>query len=160
MKNIPLIIIIALILQGCVSTKINSMQFEKIIYHSSMCFGSCPMLDIEINKNKEVKLKRQLFKIKAEVDSLNSGNFKGKLSNKQMNKMLQVLEASNYENLKFPNVDCCDGVVTTFIIYANGKKTFLKSMMPPIEAEQFINYFKNLALEIQLPKTNEEFEIE
>ena len=33
-------------------------------------------------------------------------------------------------------------------------------MMPPIEAEQFINYFKNLALEIQLPKTNEEFEIE
>ena len=48
-------LIISFILISCASKK-NDNEFEKIIFHTSECFGTCPEYHLEINQKKEVKL--------------------------------------------------------------------------------------------------------
>ena len=52
---------------------------EKLIYHASRCNGSCPEINIEIEKDKKIYVTRQIFKSKSEIDSEQSGTFNGRL---------------------------------------------------------------------------------
>ena len=54
MKKI-LYLIIPFILFSCASKK-NDKGFEKIILHTSKCFGTCPEYHLELNQKKEIKL--------------------------------------------------------------------------------------------------------
>lgn len=89
-----------------------------------------------------------------------SGYFKGVLDVKTYNRLLNSLVKSKYNKLKFPDVTCCDGVVTTIIVYVNNKRTYLKSMTPPDEARELIAFLRKTALETPLPKTENKMELE
>ena len=78
MKKMFYLIIISFILNSCASKK-NNNGFEKIIFHTSKCFGTCPEYHLEINKNKEVKLYVEKAYEKRKIDTLKMGYYKGKL---------------------------------------------------------------------------------
>lgn len=134
--------------------------FEKIIYHSSHCNGTCPQIDLEIDSNRTFLLKLDIWKGKGVTDDHKSGTFKSEIDPKTFFNLFANLIASDYTNLKFPPEFCCDGVVTTLIIYANGKRTMLKSMTPPAKAHQLISFLYNLGINSRIPPTTDEINIE
>jgi hypothetical protein len=140
--------------------KKNKMKFEKLIFHSSRCNGTCPRIDLEIDSSQAILVNREFFITKSETDLSKSGQFKGLLSTEKFNEFLNELALSNYENLEFPNVACCDGVITTLIVYGNGKKKYLKSMTPPKEGSELISFLFKLGTELPLKKTKEAVKLE
>lgn len=134
--------------------------FDKIIFHSGFCFGTCPKIDMEINSSRDMLLNREILIGRGQTDTSKSGGYKGLLEQQKFNELVQAVQSSNYAAFRFPDILCCDGPVITMIIYSNGKRTYLKSMMPPKEAEGLISYLRNLALETVLPKTSEAIKIE
>jgi|SRR5580658_3767292 hypothetical protein len=149
-------------LQAQPTNALNSKKliFEKLIYHSSHCNGSCPGIELQIDSNRNILLRRDIWKKKGIADSHKSGSFKGKLDLATYSDFLAILTRSDYANLKFPQVDCCDAVVTTIVIYANGKRTILKSMTPPQEALALISFLYNLGMQSAVPPTTGEIKID
>jgi hypothetical protein len=160
MKYIASVILMIITLAGCSQSVSNQFKFGKLIYHSSACMGSCPMLNLEIDSDKVIKVNRQFFTERNIPMKTNSGSFKGILNDEKFNEVLAHLESSNYDSLKFPPVDCCDAPIITIIVYCNDKRTYLKSMEPPANANNFISYLDSLTSEIKLPGTSEENKIE
>ena len=68
-------------------------NFDKIIISRSPCFGSCPINDIEINKNGTVNYSG------ADHNSKN-GFFKSKINSNQFDEIEQNLKKTNYLNLE------------------------------------------------------------
>ncbi len=161
--NLKSLFIVALffVCISCVNTKYTVVEgFEKIVFNSTACFGTCPSLYIEVTADKNTKVQRQFFESRGKENTENSGSFEGKMSNYDYRNLMRAINESNYEKLVFPNIDCCDAPIITIIIYANGKKTYLKSMMPPQEASEFIQYLTELTSEIDLPTAINKFEME
>ncbi|MEI9945886.1 MAG: DUF6438 domain-containing protein [Chitinophagaceae bacterium] len=142
------------------SESITKMQFEKIIFHSSRCYGSCPQIDFQVDSTRNIFINRKYFKSKSEEDKSKSGSFKGVLDIDTYNDLLQILEKSDYTNLKFPDITCCDGVITTIIIYSNNKRTYLKSMTPPKESSALIAFLHKLGTESELTKISDAITLE
>ncbi len=68
-------------------------KFDKIIISKSPCFGSCPINDIEINKNGNVNYSGSHYNSK-------NGFFKSKISSNQFNEIELSLKKTNYLNLE------------------------------------------------------------
>ncbi|POS00801.1 hypothetical protein Q361_1211 [Flavobacterium croceum DSM 17960] len=74
--------------------KVNEkVDFDKIIISKSPCFGSCPINDIEINKNGEI------YYYGAFYNSQN-GYFKSKIKASEFNEIEKSLKKVNFSNLK------------------------------------------------------------
>ena len=68
-------------------------DFDKIIISKSPCFGSCPINDIEINKNGNVNYSGSHYNSK-------NGFFKSKISTNQFKEIELSFKKTNYLNLK------------------------------------------------------------
>ena len=136
------------------------LTVEKIIYHSSHCNGTCPQIDLEIDSNGNIFLKREFWKGKGVTDKHRSGNIEGKIGPKTYFNLVANLIASDFTSLKFPPIFCCDGIITTIIIYANGKRTILKSMTPPEKARKLISALYDIGTHVDIPPTTKEIKLE
>ena len=96
MKKMFYLIIISFILNSCASKK-NNNGFEKIIFHTSKCFGTCPEYHLEINKNKEVKLYVEKAYEKRKIDTLKMGYYKGKLDDKTYMEFIDLIKKIDLE---------------------------------------------------------------
>lgn len=112
---------------------------------------------MEIDSDLTVLLSRDILD---EMDKTPSGNFKGKIDLSTYGKLLNILASSNYKALKFPPIFCCDGGLTTIIIYSEGKRTKLSSMFPPRTADKLITFLYHLAMNLNLPPTTDEIKLE
>jgi len=153
-----LFIVFAFILIGCNS---DNPSFDKVIFHTSMCFGNCPVYHLELDKNKNVKLYTELTYGKNwEVDSSKMGYFEGLVSETTFEKLSFIIKTIGIDTLHFNNVLCCDGSVYTIIVYHNGKRKFLQSMTPPIKARELIMNLYEVCRKSNLKRTNKKFKIE
>ena len=139
--------------------KSNEINLTKLIYHSSRCYGPCPTIDMEIDSNRHIYVTRQRFHFKEPIDS-GSGYFAGILPQEKFDSVIHLLKACDYNNLTFPDVNCCDGVITTLIIYSNGQRKYLRSMTPPQKAGKLISYLHEIGLNEPLAKTDKEIKLE
>jgi len=142
------------------SKPVDEFQVTKVIYHLGRCNGMCPSMDLEIDSNKAVYVNREFYKTKSEVDSANSGRFKGKLTAEQDKNLIEVLKKSNLDSLEFAPVGITDVSETTIIIYYNGKRKYLKSVRPPAEANDLITLLKSIGNDKGLERTTEAKELE
>ena len=142
--------------------KDKSIIFEKIVYHTTNCFGSCPIIDMEIDSNRNVYLKGEFYKdgLGFEIDSIRSGQFAGKLNDTLYNELIDILQTCNLKTLVFREALCCDAPITTLIIYYNGQRKYFKSMFPPTIADELIIFLYFVNEKADLTKTNEERIIE
>ena len=137
-----------------------ALVLERVIYHAGPCNGICPTIDMIIDSNRDVYVRRRLWTAKGEPDKAHSGNFKGKIDRHTYFNLFAELASSHYAGLQFPVDFCCDASIKTIIVYANGKRTKLSSMTPPKDALKMIAFLQDLALRLQLPPTTEDWEIE
>ncbi|GEM_PF-3459926 len=128
----------------CKPEKQDKFVFEKIIFHSSRCFGTCPRIDLEIDSNQNVYVSREFFKTKGETEIEYSGQFRGSLEHNDYKKLITLLGAANLHNLNFPNVTCCDAPIITIIVYFNGQRKYFKSMTPPNDAQELVTFLKTI----------------
>jgi len=135
-------------------------KLSKIVYHLSRCNGTCPSIDLEIDSNKAVYVNREFYKTKSELDSANSGRFKGSLSPKQYTTLVDVLKKIHLDSLEFPPVGIVDLPETTIIVSYNGKRKHLNSVRPPVVANDLITLLKAIANDKTLERTSEVRELE
>ena len=132
-----------------------TIQFEKIIYHTTTCFGSCPEIDLEIDSNKKIYLSVWYMDgSPTQTSKERSGEFEGVLSDSLYNELILLLQTCNLKTLYFPDRTGSDAPVTTLIIYFDGKRKYLKSMFPPDIAGGLIGYLYTIPDRQKLERAN------
>jgi hypothetical protein len=110
-----------------------SFHFEKLIFHTTVCFGSCPVLDIQIDSNKEILYHALIPKNKSRLSPSDTFNCKGTLRQPEYDQLLRLLKTSNLRNLQYNVQTCCDAPLITLIVYYNGERKYIQSMsLPPV----------------------------
>ncbi len=138
----------------------DEFKYSKIVYHLGRCNGTCPSMDLEIDSTKAVYVNREFYKTKSEIDSANSGRFKGKRTPSQDSLLVDVLKKSNLDSLEFAPAGIADISETTIIVYYNGKRKYLKSATPPAAANELITTLKSIVNDKSLERTTEVKELE
>jgi hypothetical protein len=163
MKNLYLALIILLSLSCKHGTPKD--KFEKIIFHSSTCFGTCGVYHLEVDSDKTIKLFAETVYLKSdsisyELDTTRMGRFIGKLSDSVFLKLINEMERIDVDTIQFDDIQCCDAPIKTIIAYYNGKRNFQKSMLPQEKADQLIDLLYQLCDGKNLIKTKHSFKIE
>lgn len=156
------IAILAFLLLGCKTP--TQQPFTKLVFHTGMCFGTCPVYHLEIKNDKSVRLYVEcIFKPNAKnmfaEDTTREGYFTGMANDTSFRKLSQAVEQVKLDDLKFDGAHCCDGSMITIIAYYNGKKKILRSMFPPEKAEKLIEALYEICQKSALKKSDK-FEIE
>lgn len=142
-----------------------SFEFEKLIFHTSACFGSCPVINLELLKNGTFKLNGTYYKGRSRnsKDSERSGNFTGKLTEedlKELNDLIVKSRITTLEDTKDGNMFCCDGAVKTIILYHNGNRNYFKAMFEPRLVRELMGFLYKIDEKAELTSTDEKFEFE
>lgn len=140
-----------------------SINFDKIIFHTTECFGTCPVYHLQVDKSKQVKLNAQVvYKPRSgfRSDTASQGYFIGQLSDTTFEKLVKAIQTCNLRTLKMNNALCCDGSVNTIIVYFNGQRKYFKTMFPPTIANELIRTLYDICDEGGLTKTVDKFKIE
>ena len=166
MKKMFYLIIISFILNSCASKK-NNNGFEKIIFHTSKCFGTCPEYHLEINKNKEVKLYVEKAYEKRKIDTLKMGYYKGKLDDKTYMEFIDLIKKIDLEKSgiiepkREPNtIILKEGSQLSLILYTNKQRKPIIYIYPAGHWEKLMNFVYKIANDDKLIKTKEKLEIE
>jgi hypothetical protein len=142
----------------------NTIQFEKIIFHTTFCYGSCPIYHLEIDSNKNCKLHRELVYKEGRArpylkDSAKIGYFYGNISDQIYEDLTKEIKTCNLKSLEFDDVQCCDGPIFTLIIFYNGKTKYLKSMTPPRTSINLINKLMETCDKVPLHSSCDTFKL-
>lgn len=140
-------------------------SFEKIIFHTSRCFGTCPTYHLEVDSNKNLKLyAKTVYKddkdFSFEKDTIKMGYFNGLVSDTTFTLLDKELNTIGLDTLEFDSASCCDGSLITIIVYYEGKRKYLKSMFPPDKANKLIATLYDICEKSKLTKTTNKFDIE
>jgi hypothetical protein len=140
-----------------------SIRFDKIIFHTTECFGKCPVYHLQIENSKQLKLNAQVvYKPGSgfQRDKDLQGYFIGQLSDTTFEKLVKAIQTCNLRTLKMNSALCCDGSVNTIIVYFNGQRKYFKTMFPPTIANELIRTLYDICEEGGLTKTFDKFKIE
>jgi hypothetical protein len=156
------------LLFGCASSKSKTPDtstapapFEKIIFHTGRCFGTCPVYHLEVDGNKNVKLhKEAVFSRGMQTDSSKIGYFKGTADEEAFKSLVHEIQTIGIDTVNFGNARCCDGSMITIIVYRDGKRRFMESMFPPQRTRNLVAALYAICENSQLEKTEEKFVIE
>lgn len=159
-----LTILLAVILFSCSSQK-ETVKFEKIIFHSSRCFGDCPVIHLQVNNDKSLLLSKlkstRMAKVvggKLPERQEEYEYFKGEISDSYYNELLAALAKT--DTVSFKGTNCCDAPMKSIIAYYNGKRKHIETMFPPKHGEELINILYKISKSEDLEQTTEKFEIE
>lgn len=143
-----------------------SLAFRKLIYHTTRCYGSCPVIDLEVTSNQNIYFNVEFSALAyydasaRKTDSLRSGQFAGRLPDSLYQRLLTILQTSNLRTLRFPERYGDDAPETTLIVYFNDQRKYLKSMFPPTIAQELITFLHQLPERVSLPRTAQKRNLE
>ena len=140
-------------------------SFEKVIFHTTSCFGTCPTYHLQVDPNKQIKLfAESVYKndkgFSFEQDTAKIGYFKGIADDSTFAILDKELKNIGLDTLEFDGASCCDGSLITIIVYYDGKRKFLKSMFPPDKANKLIGTLYGICDKSILKRATQEFDIE
>jgi hypothetical protein len=127
-----------------------SLKLEKIIFHTSGCYGTCPTYHLQIDSSRQVKLFAETVYLEGtnfrehKIDEDKTGYFSGSIGNSVYKKLISQLQICNIDTLTFGGPDCCDRPVKTIIVYYNGKRRYLSAMFPPDIAYDLISLLDDI----------------
>lgn len=160
MKKNFFITFFVLLLVSCKSTQ--GLQFEKLTYHTSACFGRCPTYHMEIGNDKKIRLHSETSYGNGSMQSnpAKEGYFIGTVNDTNYNKLLSELRKVGLDTIKFGGPKCCDGPVKTIIVYYNGKRKYMHAMFPPEHANGLISTLNDIYATSKFERTDLKFEVE
>lgn len=166
MRKAILLIIITQFLIGCSSRKINP-GFEKIIFHTSKCFGTCPEYHLELNHNKEIRLYIEKAYDKRKIDTARIGFYRGKLDKKTYKEFQSILEKIDWEKsgMEAPpvapkTITLSEGSQLTLILYIDNKRKPIKYIYPSGHWQNLMAFLYKISEDKSLIKVSEKLEIE
>lgn len=164
MKPILLLLLATVALRDCGQPG-RKIKLEKIVFHTSPCFGACPTYHLQVNSDKSLQLyAERVYKkdkgFSREPDTAKTGYFTGTVRDTTFQKLLSELETIGLDSLELNGPNCCDGSLKTIIVYYNGKRKFLRSMFPPENTHRLIAVLYEIAEKSPVRRTDEKFEIE
>lgn len=142
-----------------------TIKFEKIIYHTTHCYGTCPIINLQIDNSKNIYLDCEFYtdvynnkgRTTYVIDSTRSGKFIGILNDTIYQELILLLKTCNLKKLKFKGPLAIDAPVTRMIIYYNGRRKYLKSKgFTPTISDRLINYMYHINSKAVLTRTTEE----
>ncbi|MFI5137845.1 MAG: DUF6438 domain-containing protein [Sphingobacteriales bacterium] len=163
-KPMVRLIVIVFILFTLFSCKENNKpRFDKIIFHTSLCFGSCPVYHLELDKNKKVKLFAELVYKNgdwAKYDTAKMGYFTGFASDTSFQRLSNIINNIGLDTIKYKAIACCDGAIKTIIMYQGSKRIYLKSMILPAKLNPLIDILHEICKTSALKRVHKRFKIE
>lgn len=147
--------------------KKNDNRFEKIIFHTSKCFGTCPEYHLEINQKKEIKLHIEKVYEKRTLDTFKIGYYKGKLDDETYLELLSLIEHIDIE--KSGNIEpksesntilIKEGSQLSLILYFKKQRKSMIYIHPVGHWQKLMTYVHKIANSENLTKVAEKFEIE
>jgi hypothetical protein len=169
MAKVFYILTILMLFFGCGQTDKKQTEkrhsFEKIIFHTTGCLGTCPTYHLQLDANKQIKLfaetvykNDQDFSI--EEDAVKTGYFKGVANDSTFALLDNELKNIGLDTLEFDSASYFDVSLKTIIVYYDGKRKFLKSMFPPDKANKLIGILYDICEKSILTRTTRKFDIE
>ncbi|RZJ70699.1 DUF6438 domain-containing protein [Flavobacterium sp.] len=159
MKKVVLVLLVFAASLGC-ATKSESSSFEKIVYHTSGCFGFCPIYHLQVEGNGKIRLHiERVYTNGREVDSTKIGYYEGTLDKALYSKLESEIRKFDTSKIKFENTSCCDGVLKTVILYRNGKREFVREMFEPEQMRPLVGVLNEICAFGGLRRVGE-FEVE
>lgn len=141
-----------------------TFYFEKLIFRTSTCYGSCPELNLRITADKKLEFNAIYYDNTGYLkNEKKSGNFIAKISAETYNKLIELLieaKISTFNIIPGPMDLCCDGAIKTIITYHNGKRNYIKTMHHPRILRELIFYLYNLPQKVNLKRTEKKFTFE
>lgn len=140
----------------------NSISFEKIIFHTTECFGSCNVYHLQIDSSKNIQLQVEVaYENRSyQRDTSKQGFYSGRLPDSLYEKFIQAFKTSNLRRLKMNETECCDGVIITMILYFNGQRKYFKTMTPPMISRNLVTTLYRICSSGNLTKTRAAFILE
>jgi hypothetical protein len=139
-----------------------TLHFEKIVFHTSKCYGSCNVYHLQVEQTGIFKL-HKAFMYNQETyleDSAAEGYFSGQLPDSLYQPLLRALRTINLRSLHMDTVLCCDAPVKTMIIYFNGQRKYFKTMFPPKLVDRLILALYNICVYANGSPVKEPFKLE
>jgi hypothetical protein len=121
------------------------LHFEKIVFHTTECFGTCSVFHLEIDSTKQLRQHTEILYRHSRQDTTGEGYFTGKVPDSTYRKLIAAIQTSRLRNLQSDEMLCCDAPIITMILYANGTRKSFRSMFPPIVAQHLIHILYQIA---------------
>lgn len=133
-----------------------TIVFQKIVFHTTGCYGACPIIDLEINKEKEIYLNGTFFRDFSmfDIDSTLSGQFKGIIDESLANRLTFLLQTCNLKTLKVNQNLEPEMAVISMIIYFNDEKRAFKFNTTPAILAELVDFLTQINQETRLVRTN------
>ena len=128
------------------------IQFEMIKFISTNCYGTCPSLTLQIDKEKKLMFNGRRYAIK-------QGFYTATLSDSLFNSLIDILKLSELDNLKTWRQEVSDAPEYTLEIHYNGKIKYLKSFFLPAVTNELTRYLLEISKKVNLIESKEPFEI-
>ena len=142
----------------------SSFTFNKLIFHTTSCYGSCPVIDLEISSDKSIRFSGNYFKDGDfnELDSARSGNFTGQLSDQLYTELMDLIISSKITEVDFNQnqILCCDAPIKTLILYHNDTRKYYKAMFEPKVLKALISFLYSINQNLDLTQVDEKFTFE
>lgn len=142
----------------------SSFTFNKLIFHTSACFGSCPVINLEISSDKSIRFTGNYFKDENfdEIDSARSGNFSGQLSDQLYNELIDLIITSKITEMEYNQnqILCCDAPIKTLILYHNDTRKYYKAMFEPSVLRDLISFLYSIDQNLELTQVEDNFYFE
>lgn len=164
-----LVIFILLQLVNCkslrhqVKTNPAAFKLENITFHTSACHGFCPTYHLQIDSLRQFKLHAEQVYLPGYTRNLDSnkiGYFTGVVDDSSYAWLTGSLETIGLDSLKFDDITCCDAPIITLVILYNGKRKFLRSMIPPEKATYIIYRLNWICQNSRMKRSRTAFKID
>lgn len=164
MKNIIYLTFVSLFIISCSAQKTN-LRFEKIIFHTSACFGTCPEYHLELNNKKEIKLYIEKAYQKRNIDTLKIGYYKGKLDNDTYTEFINLLDKIDLEKsgiMEFEpkTIELNEGSKMSLILYMDKQRKPIKYIYPEGHMQKLMTFLYKITDHESLIRINEKLEVE
>lgn len=143
--------------------KKSDIKFEKLVLHTSTCYGSCPIIHLQITSDRKIKLNAHFYEFGRSLIEIKelSGNFIGELDAETYDEFINLLIQSRIDTYNITNDQlCCDGSIKTIITYFNNKRHYVKTMFAPKILSNLILFLYDINSKAKLVRTNEIFDFE
>jgi len=134
------------------SLKKKKINFQSVFFKGTTCFGTCPKMRIEIDSLGNAKFKGEKY-TKPFI-----GNFEGKLTSKQLDSLIEILNRSELDRIPKSLPFMIDAPTYKFIFKYDNKKREIGGSMLPYFNRELVNYLLNIYKEIEWKEV--EYEIE
>ena len=123
-----------------------------IKFTSTNCYGECPSLTLQLDKDKKLLFIGGRYAIK-------QGFYTATLSDSLFQSFIDILKLSEIDKLKTWPQRVSDAPEYTIEIHCNGKIKYLKNFFLPAVTHELVQYLLEVSKRVDLVETKNPFEI-